>query len=381
MALAAGVTLRAAVWFLAATRSWQPYDFKHDFAAAAAAVLHHHDPLLSGRARGWPFLPTMAFVLAGELKIGLLAHLPWPVVGRIAPVVADLVIIPLVGRLAGEQRLLRGFQYACNPLAIMVCAIHGQLEPEVLMLGIAALLLARSRRGTSAGVLLGLSISIGIWSMLLAPGVLKTLPDWRQRVRTACAAAAVPVVILLTSPLTVGTPPGRLPTVAHRILGLRSVVGNWGWTAIVARGHLEFSQGVGRPGLLLLAAALLTAAYLWRRADPIDLTSALLIVFLLVSPRVSSQYLVWPVPFLIARPTRYSLLALSLAAAWDAIGYLYLGPRVAPPWVHAYMWYFASWDVIPLLLLALPWGRWRDTGDRVEAHAGRPAMPEIVGSG
>ena len=381
MALAVGVALRAGVWLLAATRAWQPYDFKHDFAAAAAAVLHHHDPLLYGRARGWPFLPTMAFVLAGELKIGQLTHLPWAAVGRIAPVAADLVLIPLVGRLAGERGSLRAFQYACNPLAIMVCAIHGQLEPEVLVCGVAALLLARSRRGTWAGVLLGVAVSVGSWSVLLAPGVLKTLPDWRQRVRTACVAAGVPLVILITSPLTVGTPVGRLPTVVHRIIGLRSVVGNWGWPTIVTHGRQEFSQAIGRPGLLLLVVGLFAAAYVWRRADPVDLTSALLIVFLLVSPRVSPQYLVWVVPYLTARPTRFSPLALAAAAVWDAIGYIYLGPRVTPPWVHAYMWYVASLAVVPLLLLTLPWCRWRATADGGEDRAGRPAMPEVVGSG
>ncbi len=385
VALGVGAALRAAGWLLAATQAWQPYDFKHDFAAAAAAVLHHHDPLLSGRARGWPFLPTMAFVLAGELKFGQLAHLPWQVVGRIAPVIADLVIIPLVGRLAGERGLLRGFQYACNPIAIMVCAIHGQLEPEILVLGVGALVVARSRRGAAsdvaAGALLGLSLSIGTWSVLLAPGVVKSFPDLRQRVRACCVAAAVPVVILITSPLTVGTPVSRLPEAAHRIVSLRTVVGNWGWTALVTRGRMEFSSGVGRPGVLVLIAALLAAAYLWRRADPVDLTSALLIAFLLASPRVSTQYLVWPVPFLIARPNRYSTLALTAAAAWTAAGYVYLGPHLTPRWLHAYMWYLSSWDVIPLLILALPWSRRRDSPTRPEALAGQPATPAaVVGS-
>ena len=77
----------------------------------------------------------MAFVLAGELKLGQATHLPWPVVGRLAPVVADLILIPLIGKLATDRGPLRRFQYACNPLVILICAIHGQLEPEVARAG------------------------------------------------------------------------------------------------------------------------------------------------------------------------------------------------------------------------------------------------------
>jgi hypothetical protein len=370
-AIATGAALRGAVWFAAAAESWQPKDFRLDFPAAAAAVLHHHDPLLSGRPRGWPFLPTMAFVMAAELKLGQLAHLPWRAVGRLAPVAADLVLIPLVGRLAGERGPLRRFQYACNPLTIMICAIHGQLEPEILALAVAAFVLARSCRAAVAGILAGLAISIGLWALLLLPGVLLSLPDWRKRVRATCWAAAMPVALLVTSPLTVGTPVGRLPAVAHRLVGLRSVVGNWGWTTFVTHGRTEFLGSVGRPGALALALALLAAGFLWRRADPVDLTSALLITFLLVSPRVSVQYLAWPVPFLIARSTTFTAPAVIAASVWSGLGYLALGPRRTPSWVHGYMLAFSSWAVIPLLVLAMPWRRRRgDAGPSAGMDAG-----------
>jgi hypothetical protein len=369
-ALGVGAALRAGVWYVAATQSWQPYDYKKDFIAAAVAVLHHHDPMLSGRPRGWPFLPTMAFVFAAELKLAQVAHLSWAFVGRIAPILADLALIPLIGKLASQRGRLRRFQYACNPLPILICALHGQLEPEVLALGVAAFLVARSHRAAGAGALLGLSMAIGSWSVLLAPGVLLMLPGARARVRAACCAVAVPLAFLLTSPLTVGTPVRRLPTVVHRLIGLRSVIGNWGWTIPVTHGHLKFVPLVGRIGLVALVIALAVAAYLWRRADPIDLTSALLITFLVVSPRVSVQYLVWPLPFLAARPTRFASPAVLAMGVWDGIGYLALGPRRGPSWVHPNMWYATSWLVIPLLILAMPWDRRRRDDEPL-----RPPLP------
>ncbi len=376
-ALAAGLALRAAVWSLAAAQSWEPYDFKYDFPAAATAVLHHHDPMLFGRARGWPFLPTMAYVLAAEVKLGQVTHLPWRVVGRLAPVLADLLLIPLVGMLARQRGPLRRFQYACNPIAVMVCALHGQLEPEVLALGVAALLVARSsRRDVGAGALLGLSVAIGTWSVLLVPGVLMALPDWRQRARAICATAAVPAVALLTSPLTVATPIASLPDVARGVVSLRPVVGSWGWTALVTGGRLELQPTLGRIGTVILVAGLLVAGYLWRRADPVVLTGALLLVFLLVSPRVGAQYLLWPIPFLLAQPTRYTQHAIAAASVWAGFGYLFLGRQFT--WLDDTVWYLGSWCVIPLLALALPWAWRRGAAQHSHQPAGEQAVPEVV---
>jgi hypothetical protein len=369
-ALAAGALLRVAMAAVAATEIWQPYDFANDFTAAASAVLHHQDPVLTVRPRGWPFPPTMAFVLAGELKLGELLHVTWPVVGRLAPVAADLVLIALVGKLAQRRGPLRRFQYACNPLAIMVCAIHGQLEPEVLVLGVAAFVVARSPRtsaGWAAGSLLGASIAVGVWSVLLLPGVLLSLTGARRRIEAACCAFGIPVVFVLTSPLTVGTPVGQVPGVVHGIIGLRPVAGTWGWTTLLTHGRTELLPSAGLPGMLLLCGGLLAAGFLWRRAHPIDLTTVLLITFLVLSLRASSQYLLWPVPFLTARMTRWATPAMAAAAAWAGLGYVAIGPGLLGSWTSG--WAFSSIAVIPLLILALPWQRRHPDGAAV-----RPAL-------
>jgi hypothetical protein len=359
-ALAVGIALRVAVWILASVNSWQPFDFADDFSAAASAVLHHQDPLLTGRTGGWHFLPPMALVFGGELWFCYAVHLPWQLVGRLAPVVADLVLIPLVGRLAPARGRLRRFQYACNPLSIMICAIHAQIEPEMLALGVAAfVVVARARRGRAAagrrpGILLGLSIAMGTWSVLLLPGLLRSLPDRARRVRAAGWAVFVPGAILLTSPLTVGTPVGKLPSVLNTLIGAQPLVGDWGWTVIATRGNEVFSAALTLPGKLILLAALLIAVYLWRRADPIDLTIALLITFLIFSPRFGDQYLMWPLPFLIARKTRFGMQAILVAAVWAGIGELYLGPLSSTAWQNAHVWWaYSSLAVIASLLLAL----------------------------
>jgi hypothetical protein len=378
-ALAVGIALRVAVWILATVNSWQPFDFADDFSAAASAVLHHQDPLLTGRTGGWHFLPPMAFVFAGELWFCYAANLPWQLVGRLAPVLADLALIPLVGRLARDRGRLRSFQYACNPLSIMICAIHGQIEPEMLAFGVAAFVVARSRFGRAsggeegppragsaqqggggtggargAGILLGLSIAMGTWSVLLLPGLLKSLPGRVRRVHVAAWAAFVPAVFLITSPLTVGTPIGKLPAVVSTLIGAQPVVGDWGWTAIAAHGNQVVSATLARPGMLILAVALLAVGCLWRRADPIDLTVALLMTFLIFTPRFGDQYLMWPLPFLIARKTRFGTQAVLLASVWVGIGEVYIGSMSPVAWQHAHHWWaYGSLAVVGSLLLAL----------------------------
>lgn len=388
-ALAVGIALRVAVLILADVSSWQPFDFADDFSAAAIAVLHHQDPLLTGRSGGWHFLPTMAFVFAGELWLAYATHLPWQLVGRLAPVLADVALIPLVARLGGDRGRLRGFQYACNPLSIAICAIHAQIEPEMLAFGVAAFAVAMSQGAPAAGglvpgpmahgwrpasrslgsrslgsrsavvaraagILLGASLAMGTWTVLLLPGMLRALPRHGPRVRAAAWAVLVPVVVLLTSPLTVGTPAGKLPTVVSTLIGAQPLVGDWGWTAIATHGQEVDSAALARPGMLILIAALLAVGYLWRRADPIDLTTALLITFLIFTPRFGDQYLMWPLPFLIARRAKFGTQAVLLASVWAGIGEVYLGPLSPDAWQHAHVWWaYSSLALVGSLLLAL----------------------------
>jgi hypothetical protein len=141
-ALITGAVLRLTLVLLAAGDPAQPYDFANDFRQTAQNVLTGHDPVLNIREGGWHFLPLLAYVFAGALRLGQLLGVSWSVMGRLVTVAADLALVPLVGRLAPERQALRRFQYACAPLALMISGIHGQIEPIALAFGVAALLAA-----------------------------------------------------------------------------------------------------------------------------------------------------------------------------------------------------------------------------------------------
>lgn len=381
VALAVGAALRLLLLVLAAADSWQPYDLDQDFRATADAVRGGHDPLVYVRPGGWHFLPFMAYLLAGQRELGLLLGVPWSVAARIVPVLADIALIPLVGRLAGDRRELRSFQYACAPLGVMVAAIHGQFPPLILLLGVGALLAARDGRRHLAGPLIGLAVTSGSWAVLLLPGVLLTLRDARARLVTLAWTAVVPIAFLLSSAVFLGTPAGRLFATATGAASARAVTGDWGWSALLTGGEEVVSPHIARIGTPVLAAGLLLAAWLWRRADPVGLTVALLLVFIVVTYRLGTQYLLWPLPYLVARPTRGAWAAIAAGSAWAATGYLYLSRLSVHGWQDAHRWWApASLVVIALLVRALPPRRAAGDAGRSAAPGGQAdPRPHVIG--
>lgn len=284
------------------------------------------------------------------------------VAGRLVTLIADLVLIVLVGRLAeGRQRAQASFAYACCPLALMVSVLHGQIQSVALMFLIGAYLAARARHPLTAGLLFGLALSAGSWPIILLPVMPSMHSTWPQRLRALAATTAVPLLFLVTLPLTLHTGWKNLSEVGSRLGGVRPIVGEWGWTAVLTHGQPQLVPAYAQAGQLILYTTLAVVAWRWRRADKVDITSAMLLAFLIVTPRMGAQYLLWFTPFLIARPTRWSRTALTATTIWAATGYLYLTQYDEAGWWTRHIWWSqASLLVIPLLILAMPWSR-RDT--------------------
>ncbi|WP_395103952.1 hypothetical protein [Actinomadura sp. SCN-SB] len=350
VALGVGAALRLPIMLISSGDPVQPYDLAVDFPNAADAVLGGRDPAVALGDNRWHFLPFMAYVLAAQKEAGELLGLSWNVSGRIVPVLADLALIPLVGKLASEQHRLRAFQYACAPLGLMVSAIHGQFGPLSLLFAVAALLVARNGRAHAAGILAGLAVTSTSWTALIVPGMLLTLPALRPRLTALAWTAAVPAASLLSSPVLLDTSWHRLPATVMGTLSARPVVGDWGWTAVATAGHQQVSPVLGTVGTPVLLAGILVIGWLWRRAEPDDLTLALILAFLIFTYRFGPQYLLWPMPFLIARSTRWTWPAITAAGLWAGAAYLHL-----LRWPNAHQWWaLSSLLIIALLIRSLP---------------------------
>ncbi|MEU6784360.1 hypothetical protein ABZ912_34620 [Nonomuraea angiospora] len=422
VAIVVGVAVRLLIMYTSAIDSWQPVDFMESFKPAGEAVLRGQDPVLASEG-GWHFLPTIPYVYGILLWLGI----PWEYAGRLVTVVADIALIPLVAKLAGGPKAsLRALQYALNPLALMIAAIHGQVEPVALVFGVAAFVVARGpgalerpgiatdvvarvragvaaygvrssiprvlgrggmlhrallpgpgdradlKRGALAGVLMGLALCAKSWPIWLIPGMLLLLPNLRSRVAAMFTTGIVPLFFLVTLPVFAGTSLNQIPAVINTIRDIRPIVGEWGWTPWYTGGDWALRPDLASFGTNLIYLCVVAAVLYWRRADPIDMTTAILLVFMVVTPRLGAQYLMWFMPFLVARPTRFAWPAIVGVSIWSGYGYLYMTQFDVNSWWYLHQdWSRASIVLLPILALAMPWGR------RVATTA--PGLAPLVG--
>ncbi len=189
----------------------------------------------------------------------------------------------------------------------------------------------------------------------------------------------VPLFFLVTLPVFAGTSLSQIPEVIRVIQDIRPIVGEWGWTPWLTGGHWSLEPLMAKIGTYLIYICVVAAVVIWRRADPIDMTLAILLIFMVVTPRLGAQYLLWFMPFLIARPTRFAWPAILGASLWAAYGYIYMTQDPAT-WVmlHSY-WSRASIVLLPVLFLAMPWAR-RNPPEPELAEPVTPAGPASVTS-
>ncbi|HEX4812833.1 MAG TPA: hypothetical protein VFV66_08785 [Nonomuraea sp.] len=431
VAIAVGVVVRVLIMYTSAIDTWQPVDFVESFKPAGEAVLRGEDPVLASEG-GWHFLPTIPYVYGILLWLGI----PWEYAGRLVTVVADIALIPLVAKLAGGPKAsLRALQYALNPLAVLIACVHGQVEPVALVFGVAAFVVARGpgaperpgittdvlarvregvgaygvrgliprvagrggllhralaagpddlthlRRGALAGVLMGLALCAKSWPIWLIPGFLLLLPNLRARVAALLTTGLVPLFFLVTLPVFAGTRLDQIPQVIDTIRDIRPIVGEYGWTPWLTGGDWALRPDLASFGTNLIYACVVLAIVLWRRADPIDMTTAILLAFMVVTPRLGAQYLLWFMPFLVARPTRFAWPAILAASFWAAYGYLYMTQAdVTTWWLLHRDWSRASILLLPILALAMPWGRRDATARAVASPAGPGAEKATITS-
>jgi hypothetical protein len=377
LAIYTAVVLRLVM--LALTYRVQPWDVAHDFKMAGFNVLHHRDPVLHARLSGWNYLPVYAFVLAGVYWAYLHVHVSWVILARILSILFDTGVVVLVGAVAdaaGGRAALRRFQYACNPLAILVSGVHGQIEPACLLFSLAAFAIVlpagpevSGRRATTAGILLGLGIAMKTWPVLFGPALLLGLPSWRRRAQCAAGAAGVTVLVFASLPVTAGTPAASLPHIAGVIIGYHPNAGNWGWWGLWRAVHptrIPVWQNAlwltaGSMGTKLAVVGALLAVWWWRRAHPLDVATATTTALVAITPSFGTQYLLWQAPSATARPNRLSLPLQIVLGTYAAMFYLPMDMLQYRYWKmgNALLMLFSLF-VIAFMIAALPWRRqWR----------------------
>jgi hypothetical protein len=229
--------------------------------------------------------------------------------------------------------------YALSPIAILISGHHGQFDalPTLFAVLAAGLLLGPTPRPAASGLLLGLAMALKPSPALLVP-VFMRAPGLSWRGRLALGALAGAVVLAVSAPYLL-VDPGSVyrnvvgyPGLNDQGLGglLRAL-----WLYRANNIHLPGTFGVDITtttrwtALALVAFALLA---LWRWPVP-RVAAAAYLAFLSVFGGVSTQYLVWPLAWLLISdlPLRWAVLY-SLGATAGAVGfYMVYWPQLLIP--------------------------------------------------
>jgi hypothetical protein len=316
------------VFAIMTSRNYTPRDTRVYFRATGQLVLHGHDPLQSLPGRQWNFLELMPYVHAAELRTGL----PWVYAVKIAPIVADLVLVWLVARLASRDGRTRALQFAVNPLSLLVVSLHGQVEPVALALALGGILLLRKDRLVLAGILLGAAVAAKTWPLVILVAVLPARRPWRSA-RILIGSAVVPALCLLSGAVFLGT---NIPHALSRVASYSGYVRMWTWTGTwLAVGHPRIngydSPISGLASALIVAGVVITLILLRRRPPEARALGALSAV-LLCTAGFGTQYLFWVLPLTLAISGIWRYGYVLAAAAWAAANYLV--PSNLPRWIN-----------------------------------------------
>lgn len=287
----------------------------------------------------WPYPPgylPFVGVIAGITSVTGIDYLH---LLRTGPIAADMGIALLVQYILGttgaseRTRLAAAGLVALGPVFFGVSAYQGQLDSVAILPALAAFVVWRRdapNRALHAGLLIGLGGSMKTVPLLMVLALAPSARNPRELLTLGGAAAAVPLAMLL--PFLVQDPGAVKDHLTYRGfpgLGGLSLLSAPGFPLYWQADHLLPNNWAVRflidSGGLVAAAGLVVAALiLWRfRPDPLDAAVVVWLAVWLFGVNFFVQYLVWGLPFMLARAELRTAAAIQLLAG-PAVLLLYL---------------------------------------------------------
>jgi hypothetical protein len=307
--------------FSEGVRRWGPVDlYGHPF------FTQYNHPPLSGRM----LVVINWLVDHGVSNIVFLIKVP----ASVADLVTALLVFELVRRLRPpREAAIAACLVVCSPALFVISAFHGNTDPVFVMFTLLAVyLLVVPRWAAAAGVSFALAISIKLIPIVLGPVLLVMLIRLGWKKLAAFGIGAALVFVPLWGPVVLR----RWPEFKENVLGYDGVEAReWGFHQFGVWSHvpthwLDLFNSPGKFVVLLLSAGI-PALIAWRRPHAVLPAAGLtMVLFLLLSPGFSMQYLVWP------------LAAAYLVGTWTTTAYnlaisafilvVYSNWNQAPPW-------------------------------------------------
>ena len=326
----------------------------------------------------WPYPPGYLPVVAGFAAIDSAIGAEFRNLLRLGPIAADVGIALLVQHLlalrgaAERTRLLAAGGVALGPVFLGVAGYQGQIDAVAILPALAAFVFWQRggpNRALAAGLLIGLGGSVKSVPLLLVLALLPSVRSPREAATLVGAAAAVPLAML--APFLAVDPGAVWDHLTYRGfpgLGGLSLLAQPDLPLFWQAGH-DYAPNaatdllVDGGGVVVALGLLATAALLARfRPEPLDAAVLLWLAVWLVGVNFFIQYLIWGLPFLLARGELRAAAAIQLLAG-PALLLLYVDVTDEA----------LIWTVYTVPMLAL-WGLWALLlGTRVRRYAA--AMP------
>ena len=249
---------------------------------------------------------------------------------------------------------------ALSPISILISGFHGNTDPILVLLVVAAVLLVERERPLGAGLAFGLACSIKLIPLLYAPLIFF---HWRRtRDRLGWMTAGAAAWTALSWPYLFEDPALILRT----MLGYTGATGLWGFSLLPtllgsASGQAWYAAAARWVALAGAAAAPLL---LRRRLGLLSECGLITFAFLFLSPGFGLQYLAWTVPWTVR-------LDFSWMAGHHALfgGFLFVVYLSASRMTPGYADLLAPENLTFLILLGVPC--WMELGLAARHWAGQ----------
>lgn len=313
------------------------------------------------------FLHFLSYVRLPTDAVGIPFQLAW----KFPSIFADVGITILIfvvsrqNRVSMTQSLRNSAYYAFNPITLFVSGFHGQAESTwVFLILLSWFVLTRYRRLVGSAVIAGVALAYKLPALLLIPGLILLVPGSKKIVFVSIMLI---VFVLSLLPELVTT----YPALKKQVFEYNSAVGIYGVTGIlskVTRSDIAPELIRGSTPILKKITAFVSLFFLLgfllqKKKDFLSLCLSILGVFLVFTPGFATQYLLWPLPFIILvspkRLTSYSVLVtfcflhtygLPIALISRPLGWLQTAVYYKTKMLYPYDFYYLVWIMLMLMI-------------------------------
>lgn len=279
------------------------------YVQQALPILNHLN-IYSAAPGIFPYSPVSMFLPALCAKLSFIFNVPFHVVMRLPGIAADtliaLSIYAVLAKLGKKNAVLAGLLYALNPVSILISSFHGNVMPIAVLfsfLAYAVLLFGVEKNYRLSALLLGAAIGFRGYPVLLLPlFLIKIKAPWTRRLEYI-AYSIIPTAVSFVPFLFLDH-----GSVIREVFSY-SGFPDYGLAAILRAfySYIYAARLYVLPGNALgilsdVTKVVFLAGYvmillLAARKSLVSSIMAVFLAFYFIYTGISSQYLVWILPF------------------------------------------------------------------------------------